>query len=89
MAIVVCASVTRRDPPEERDAPPSLSRELAYLAAHTGFTVTFASGTEPLRGPLPPVRDRLPDVPRPPAAGRRAVHRAPARGPSEPFSRRS
>src|SRR4051812_27205787 len=32
-----------------------LARELAYLAAHTGFAVTLANGTEPFRGALLPV----------------------------------
>jgi hypothetical protein len=31
-----------------------LSRELAYLAAHTSLAVTPATGTEPFRGPLLP-----------------------------------
>jgi hypothetical protein len=31
-----------------------LSHELAYLAAHTSFAVTLATGTEPFRGPLLP-----------------------------------
>jgi S1-C subfamily serine protease len=31
-----------------------LGRELAYLAAHTSFAVTLATGTEPFRGPLLP-----------------------------------
>jgi len=32
-----------------------LSRELAYLAAHTSFQVALQNGTEPFRGPLLPV----------------------------------
>jgi hypothetical protein len=32
-----------------------LGRELAYLASHTSFAVTPATGTEPFRGPLLPV----------------------------------
>ena len=31
-----------------------LSKELQYLAAHTSFDVTLATGTEPFRGPLLP-----------------------------------
>ena len=31
-----------------------LSHELSYLAAHTSFAVTLATGTEPFRGPLLP-----------------------------------
>jgi hypothetical protein len=32
-----------------------LGRELAYLAAHSPFSVTLQNGTEPFRGPLLPV----------------------------------
>jgi hypothetical protein len=32
-----------------------LSRELAYLGAHSGLSVTLQNGTEPFRGPLLPV----------------------------------
>jgi hypothetical protein len=32
-----------------------LAKELAYLAAHSGLSVTLQSGTEPFRGPLLPV----------------------------------
>jgi hypothetical protein len=32
-----------------------LSKELAYLGAHTSFAVTLANGTEAFRGPLLPI----------------------------------
>ena len=32
-----------------------LTKELQYLAAHTSFNVTLATGTETFRGPLLPV----------------------------------
>ena len=31
------------------------TKQLHYLAAHTSFNVTLATGTEPFRGPLLPV----------------------------------
>ena len=57
-----------------------LSKELQYLAAHTSFNVTLATGTEPFRGPLLPAsrrRSRSRHAAAAPNASRRRGRRRP------------